>query len=136
MRCVDEGEVDLAAFAVDRDAPEWDEFRAHYPHCVSCSAAVAEWAEIDVALEAASEAGGVAHPAEAELLAFARSPEELDAVRRSALQLHVDGCGSCSTQVRVAQAFDANAFRGELGLSPMRLEAASWLGRHPPCLTV
>ena len=53
MDCRRAFDVDLAAFLADARAPEWAEFRAHYPGCPACAAEVRAWTELDRLLHAA-----------------------------------------------------------------------------------
>lgn len=108
MSCGGATEIDWAGFAADPRAPEWEGFRAHYPTCADCSRVVASWTHLRGAL---AEAGGIdaAHPADAELLAFASEPSSLARARRAALEAHLAGCAPCRTELAVLRRFDFSA---------------------------
>lgn len=108
MNCGGATKIDWAAFAADPRAPEWEGFRAHYPTCADCSRVVASWTHLRGAL---ADAGGIdaAHPADAELLAFASEPSGLARARRAALDAHLAGCAPCRTELAVLRRFDFSA---------------------------
>jgi hypothetical protein len=108
VTCSRARELDLAAFSLDRSAPEWAPFRAHYPRCDDCTREVARFAVLAEAL--ARERGAQSeHPAEAELLAFVGSPLGLSDAARERLRLHLAHCAGCRSEAAVLRRFDLAA---------------------------
>jgi len=101
MTCRRSEEVDLLAFAVDRQAAEWADFRDHYPRCADCARAVARLASLEQAL-ADGEEGEAVHLDEDELLAFAEG--RLAPVASARIEAHVAQCAPCRTEVSVMMA--------------------------------
>ncbi len=122
--CARAREIDLAAFAVDSCAPAWDEFRAHYPRCAACTAAVAGVRRLQGALESLERARS-AHPRDEALLAFASAPASLAGPERASFEAHLAGCAPCRTELAVLVRFDAASLAAPM---PSRFAAAwSWL---------
>lgn len=123
-------ELDLAAFALDRAATEWAEFRAHYAGCPECAPEVARFARLAVLLEREA-APAPAHPAERELLAYADSRAELAATARERIARHLAGCAACRSEVAVLQRFDLGALEAApsgASASERIRRAVAWLG--------
>lgn len=102
MPCSRFQQIDVAAFAVDPRAPEWAEFRDHFPRCAECSREVARVTALAVAL-GTEGAGASAHPSDAKLLALARAPSELARDERARLESHLAGCAPCRTELAAAR---------------------------------
>ena len=119
LTCTRARESDLAAFALERAAAEWAEFRAHYPLCADCSREVARFASLAAALEREAPA---LHPAEAELLGFIEAPRGLGPAARERVRLHLEGCAACRSEVAALKRFDLSAL-GE----PKRRPISEWI---------
>lgn len=109
MSCGRATRVDVEAYLLDRGAAEFDDFRAHFPECAECAAAVAGWTTFDVALHdlLGEEGRGVrSHPLPGRLEAWLAAPESLGdgAIE---IQEHVSSCLSCQTELSVMRGFDA-----------------------------
>ncbi len=128
MSCRRSAEIDLAAFAADRHAPEWRGFRAHYPVCPDCSRAVAAWAQLHSVLEA-SVAEESAHVAEDELLAVAADPVRLPEARRRAVEAHLAGCAPCRSELAVLRGFDFAALGAPAARRFAAEEPPGWIDR-------
>jgi hypothetical protein len=63
MSCGKAREIDLAAYLVDPDQPEWAAFREHYPTCPEWAEEVAAWTCIEASLRSAGDPVEAAHPA-------------------------------------------------------------------------
>jgi hypothetical protein len=98
--------VDLAGYLVEPDAPEWSEFRNHYPECRDCSAAVAAWSRTEASIRAAAEDSTLRHTNAEVLEQFERSPESLPTDARQAVEAHLRACRSCSDQLAALREFD------------------------------
>ena len=140
MTCQRASEIDLAAFLVEPDLPEWEGFRAHYPECSDCAAAVAAFTRLESALRApVAGAAGAAHPEPARLARFAADPSALGA-EATALSAHLAGCARCRTELRALQGFDwrriAESADAPRGRDPRSLgeRLAAWLGLGSPRL--
>src|SRR4029453_16563065 len=96
--------MDFAEFAVDPRAPEWAEFRDHFPRCAECSREVARVTALVTAL-GSEGTGASAHPSDAKLLALAGPPAELARDERARLETHLAGCAPCRTELAAARAF-------------------------------
>ena len=77
MSCGKAQEIDLAAYLVDPDRPEWAEFREHYPTCPDCAEEVAAWNRIEASLRSAGDPQQGAHPAVELLARFEEDPRAL-----------------------------------------------------------
>jgi hypothetical protein len=97
-------EIDVAEFAVDPRAPEWAEFRDHFPRCAECSREVARLGALAAAL-GTEHAGTSAHPSDAKLFALARAPSGLPRDERALLETHLAGCAPCRTELAAARSF-------------------------------
>ena len=109
MTCQRAQDVDLAEFLAEPDAPSLDGFRRHYPGCADCSAAVAEWHEIEMQLAGygADETPSTdsAHTETAMLASYA-DVSALGNAERDAVRAHLDGCAECRLVLRSLQDFD------------------------------
>ncbi|MBK7950530.1 MAG: DUF928 domain-containing protein [Deltaproteobacteria bacterium] len=109
MRCERANRIELDAFLLGATGDEGlDAFRAHYPHCADCSAAVADWMALEEALRGVlAETGESAspHPEPEDLAAFAEAPARLG-VRVMQIENHLATCASCGSELRLIQGFD------------------------------
>jgi Domain of Unknown Function (DUF928)/Putative zinc-finger len=110
--CTKAREIDLAEYTVDPRAPEWAEFRNHYPTCPQCARAVAEISSIKTAVRAEHRAAS-AHSSEADLIALASPSSHLPPSERARLQAHLAGCAPCRTEFAVLQRYDFAAVTAE-----------------------
>ena len=110
MSCQRAHEIDLAAFAAEPSAAEWQSFRSHYPTCEDCTGEVARWSKLGALLEAAAPGetgeGGFGHPSSEQLLAFRSAPAELAPDVRSRIEIHTRGCAPCRSELAVLRDFD------------------------------
>ncbi len=111
MPCTKAQEIDVAAFVVDPRAPEWAEFRDHFPGCAECSRAIAHFAALKAAL-AGEDVSASAHLSEAQIAALAEPSPRLASDERVRLEAHVAGCAPCRTELAVARRFDFAAIAG------------------------
>jgi len=133
MSCRKATELDLAAFAVDRQAEEWAGFRAHYPLCPDCSREVARWSELLGALQgdAAAEAG---HPTSEGLYAYQYALSSLADDERSSVEQHLAGCGACRSELALLERFDftelaaAPEVEASAGEPSIATRLSAWLG--------
>lgn len=109
MRCDKSREIDLAAFAAEREDARFADFRAHYPTCPDCSQELGRWSKLERSLRGEAPLPGGPHPAEAELLAYAQQPDSMQQVQRSAVAQHLAGCASCRSEEAVLRGFDLQA---------------------------
>jgi len=49
-KCHKVQEIDLALFLLEPHGSDWQAFRAHYPHCATCSAEVQKWTSLELGL--------------------------------------------------------------------------------------
>jgi anti-sigma factor RsiW len=106
MSCGKAREIDLAAYLVDPDLPEWAEFRDHYPTCPDCAEEVAAWNSIEASLRSAGDPEQGAHPA-AELLArFEEDPRALTPEEWKRVDQHTRECRQCADELAAFREFD------------------------------
>ena len=105
MSCEKIEEIDLGAFLVERRESQWQEFRNHYAGCEDCSREVANWTRLEQALYATSSSE--AHPAEETLLGL--TTLSLAPAERGAVELHLESCAPCQSEVSVLRSFDFSA---------------------------
>jgi hypothetical protein len=98
--------VDLAGYLVEPDAPEWSDFRNHYPECSDCSGAVAAWSRTEASIRGVGGDSALRHTSAETLEQFERSPESLPADARRAVEAHLRACRSCSDQIAALREFD------------------------------
>lgn len=129
MSCRRAREIDAAAYLVEPTAPEFAAFRAHYPGCPDCAAAVSGWSELERALRSgATDAAPAPHPEAAQLAAFEASPESLPAERWQAIDHHLQSCRRCADELAALRAFDFDALAAT---APKRAtDSLRELGQH------
>ena len=129
MSCARAREIDVEAFLIDSSGDAFADFRAHYPGCADCSAAVADWLALDLALRdvvATDEGVAREHPAADRLAAYARADDS----RRAELAdvgAHAAGCPACRTEIAALRRFDPAALAERFGVvaSPAATEAVA-----------
>ncbi|MCS5635329.1 MAG: DUF928 domain-containing protein [Myxococcota bacterium] len=105
MNCEKCNDIDLGEFLLERDEPQWEEFRNHYPGCEDCSREVASWSKLEQLLYAESSAS--VHPSEEELLGL--TTLSLASAQRTAVEAHLSGCAACQSEVALLKRFDFSA---------------------------
>jgi len=105
MNCRRAFNIDLSAFVVDAAAPEYADFKAHYPGCPDCAAEVRVWRELEDQLRSPAVAGADEHPDEALLLQLEDDPDGLARPDRLALESHLEDCPSCRDELAALRAF-------------------------------
>jgi len=119
MSCGQSETIDVEDFLTDRGAPEHASFRAHFPDCADCAAAVARWSALDVALrEPPPEAGldDTSHPDPDLLERFASSPSALGD-QAMTIQAHVDRCPMCRTEITLLERFEPATLAAAAGVA-------------------
>jgi anti-sigma factor RsiW len=106
MTCRRSREIELEAFLIDAGAPEWAEFRTHYPRCPDCSAEIARWTQLEGWLRSAAPAGEPVHPAESLLVRYEEEPVRLTPAERRAVAGHLEACAACRSSVLALRRFD------------------------------
>ncbi len=107
VACTRLQEIDVAAFAVEPHAPEWAEFREHFPTCAECSREVARFAALTRAL--ASEGSETAHLSEEQIVALASPSLQVASDELARLEAHLRGCAPCRTELAVVRRFELAA---------------------------
>ena len=118
MTCRRASDVDLAGYLVEPDAPEWSEFRNHYPECGDCSAAVAAWSRTEASIRAVGGDSALRHTSAEVLEQLDRSPESLPADARQAVEAHLRACRPCSDQLAALREFDFSFLERSAPASP------------------
>jgi len=92
MACRKAFDLDLVACLLDRDRPEWQAFRDHYPRCTECAAEVHTWTELHTQLEPE-------HPDAGMLLAYEDQPSQLASAERRRIADHLTSCAPCRDEI-------------------------------------
>lgn len=126
MSCRRATEIDAEEFLMDPVAPGLESFRAHYPTCPDCAAAVARWSAFDLALRDLLAPEGdspSSHPEPERLVVFLADPKTMG---EEAMQIesHLEGCATCRTELSVLRRFDAGV--------PLSIPASEALGIADP----
>lgn len=111
MSCERAQGVDLAGFLVDSEAPEWADFREHYPECPDCSRALAGWVQLENALRRDSDPDAAHIPVD-ELVRLVERPASLPKARRRKIEEHLGACSACSDQRAALSEFDFSTLEG------------------------
>ena len=127
MSCGKAREIDLAAYLVDPDQPEWAAFREHYPTCPDCAEEVAAWTCIEASLRSAGDPVEEAHPAAALLTRFGEDPRALTPEEWQRVDNHTRDCRQCADELAALREFDFSAL--ESASPPSVGEALRALGR-------
>ena len=109
MTCGKAQEIDLAAYLVDPDQPEWTEFREHYPTCPDCVEEVAAWNSIEASLRSAGDPHQGAHPAVELLARFEEDPRALTPDQWKQVDQHTRDCRQCADELAALREFDFSA---------------------------
>ena len=102
MNCDRSNEIDLGEFLLEREEPQWQEFRNHYPSCEDCSREVASWSKLEQLL--GTEASSSSHPSEEQLLGL--TTLSLATAQRTPVEAHLEGCAACQSEVALLKRFD------------------------------
>jgi hypothetical protein len=121
MSCGKAREIDLAAYLVEPDRPEWAEFRQHYPTCADCAEEVAAWTSIEASLRAAGDRSQEAHPAVELLARFEDDPRSLAPDEWQRIDKHTRDCRQCADELAALREFDFSALETA---SPMTIGEA------------
>ena len=141
MSCEKAKEIDLAAYLVDPDLPEWAEFREHYPTCPDCAEEVAVLNRIEASLRSAADPQQEAHPAAPLLARFEEDPRSLSPADWQRVDTHSRECRQCADELAALRAFDFPALESTTTSSirsspsttkPKRSLASLWAGRGRP----
>jgi hypothetical protein len=107
MACRRAFDLDLVACLLDRERPEWREFRDHYPRCPECAAEVRTWTELHTHPDPD-------HVEPAALLAFEDAPGTLATAERRRIGAHLEACASCRDELTTLRGTDvAQLVQGE-----------------------
>lgn len=98
--------IDVVAFLDEPQRTEWEEFRQHATQCEDCSAAVAQWTQLDKLLRAAGTEATILHPPVEQLAQYEHDPQGLSAEVRRAVEQHLQRCRSCAEEVSFVKSFD------------------------------
>ena len=113
MSCEKAKEIDLAAYLVDPDLPEWAEFREHYPTCPDCAEEVAAWNRVEASLRSAGDPQQEAHPAVELLARFEDDPRSLSPAEWRRVDTHTRECRQCADELAALRDFDLVQIGGE-----------------------
>lgn len=105
MSCRRASDIDREEFLAHPSAPEFADFRGHYPRCAVCAPEVRGWTEVDLALAQ----GEAPHPAPELLFRFAERRRELAAAERTSVERHLSTCASCRDEMTALGRFDFDA---------------------------
>lgn len=109
MTCGKARGIDLAAYLVDPDLPEWAEFREHYPTCPDCTEEVAAWNSIEASLRSVGDSHQEAHPAVEVLARFEEDPRSLSPADWQRVDNHTRECRQCADELAALREFDFSA---------------------------
>lgn len=126
MSCGRSDRVELDAFLLGQagDA-ETEAFRAHYPTCSECAAAVASWMALEDAVRdvvADSESVLPGHPEPEDLAQYAERAERMGE-RAMQIETHLTGCARCAGELRMIRGFDPAQFATGGVAMPARVRA-------------
>jgi anti-sigma factor RsiW len=127
MSCEKAKEIDLAAYLVDPDLPEWAEFREHYPTCPGCAEEVAAWNRIEASLRSAGDPQQEAHPAAPLLARFEEDPRALSPADWQRVDTHTRECRQCADELAALRRFDFSALESTRSMTIR--EAVRAMGR-------
>ena len=99
-------DIDLTLFLLEPQGSEWQEFRAHYPYCATCSAEIQKWTALEQHLRSLDNSGAVAHPSAETLVQFQRRAQLLSAEARGTIAAHLRSCTTCREEVKLLESFD------------------------------
>jgi hypothetical protein len=105
MNCEKANGIDLGEFLLEREKPQWEEFRNHYPGCDDCSREVAGWSKFERVLQSAQ----IADPHPSEEMLHGLTMLSLAADERVVVENHLEGCAPCRSEVATLRRFDFSA---------------------------
>lgn len=105
MNCQRAHEIDVETFLIDAGVPELEDFRAHYPFCADCSAAVSRWTRVERGLADLENSGAAGHPTPERFEVFLSARESLGE-EASRIEQHLADCPTCRTEFGLMQRFD------------------------------
>jgi anti-sigma factor RsiW len=111
MSCGKAREIDMAAYLVDPDQPEWAEFREHYPSCPDCTEEVAAWTSIEMSLRSAADPDQETHPTVELLARFEENPGALTPDEWQRLDRHTRDCRQCADELAALREFDFSGLK-------------------------
>jgi len=107
-KCHKTQDIDLALFLLEPHGSEWQEFRAHYPYCATCSAEIQKWTALEHRLCLMGNAGATGHPSPATLVQFQQRSDLLPAEEHHTIATHLSACVTCREEVKLLGAFDSS----------------------------
>lgn len=105
-KCHKAQDVDLALFLIDPHSSEWQEFRTHYPCCVTCSAEVQQWTSLELGLRTLGNVGTNGHPSAETLVAFQQKSSRFTHEEQHQVEAHLRSCVVCRDEVNLLGSFD------------------------------
>jgi hypothetical protein len=99
-------DIDLALFLLEPHGSEWQEFRAHYPQCVTCSAELQRWTSLEHRLRSMANTGATRHPSAETLVQFQQKSDLLSPEAHETIATHVSTCVTCREEVKLLGSFD------------------------------
>jgi hypothetical protein len=109
MSCEQAREIDAERFLLEAGTVEFESFRAHFPTCETCAAAVTEWTAFDLALlEVLDEdrRGRMNHPTPDRLELFASTRATLGE-EATTIDRHLEICAACRTELAVLARYES-----------------------------
>jgi hypothetical protein len=105
-KCHKAQEIDLALFLLEPHGSDWQAFRAHYPHCATCSAEVQKWTSLELGLRTLGNVGDNGHPSADTLVAFQQKSPHLAPEEQFKIEAHLRSCAACRDEVKMLGSFD------------------------------
>ncbi len=107
-KCHKTQDIDLALFLIEPHGSEWQEFRAHYPQCLVCSAELQKWTSLEHHLRSLGNPEATGHPSPETLVQFQQHLALLSTENRDSIALHLSACITCREEVKLLGAFDSS----------------------------
>ena len=130
-KCYKAQEIDLALFLIEPHGSDWQEFRAHYPHCATCSAEIQKWTSLEHSLRSMGNSSAALHPSAEALIQFQQRSYLLPAEERSKIDVHLRSCAACREEVKLLGSFDPaliQQWTTEIQPNVTADTHASWIG--------
>ena len=105
-KCHKAQEIDLALFLLEPYGSDWQAFRAHYPHCATCSAEVQKWTSLELGLRTLGNVGDNGHPSADTLVAFQQKSPHLVPEEQFKIETHLRSCAACRDEIKMLDSFD------------------------------
>jgi hypothetical protein len=105
-KCHKTQDIDLALFLIEPYGAEWQEFRAHYPYCATCSTEIQKWTALEHRLRSLGNPGATGHPAPEILVQFHQHSTLLPAEKRDTIASHLSACVTCREEFKLLGTFD------------------------------